>query len=171
MKILLCLLIILQCPVMIDAGGDEYLYQKAVRLAKNHQPDFAYMQYRAILNDYPDSTYLSRALFANGEYCYQVADYKAAQDFFTRYLIQADQGENRLFALVYLREIARQENDVQQEAEYKKEVLSYRKQTFLFEKNKAQVYRSPLEHEYKAVYEIDGISVYMEGKLFATINY
>jgi len=164
-------LIITLCSPAAMAGEDARLYAQARKMAKSGQTDFAFMQYQAILRNYPKSRFTEQALFADGEYNFTIQDYAQAKTAFQAFLAQYPQSRGRLFALAYLWRITRAQNDEAAAKDFEKEMIAQKQVSLVFRDRKEYKYLSPLNHTFKAAIHIDKIEIYMEGELFAKISY
>jgi outer membrane protein assembly factor BamD (BamD/ComL family) len=81
--------------------GAARIYAKAVQFARAGQGHFAFMQYKELLRVYPLSQYRSQALFATGEYYYQLASLQEAEAAFRLFLEENPDSEERMYALAY----------------------------------------------------------------------
>jgi outer membrane protein assembly factor BamD (BamD/ComL family) len=149
--------------------GAAKIYSKAVQFAKAGQGHFAFMQYNNLLRNYPMSPYRNRALFATGEYYYQVADLREAEVAFKMFLNENPDSEERLYALAYLLSIA--VKNISPVEHLEREIMNLQQVSLIFRESKEITYRSPLYQDYKTVIHIDRIEFYMEGKLFAKVSY
>jgi outer membrane protein assembly factor BamD (BamD/ComL family) len=171
-KILLAFLILtlLSCQVVGAQTSGEF-YSQAVSLVKAKDLDSAFLHFRSLFNEYPNSKYAQRALFATGEYYYLVSNYKEAVTTFIKYLNDYPDSANRLFALMYLYKIAELKQEESLLENLKKEIVDFKQLVFLFRKFKEYKYRSPLLRKHKVIYYIDKVEFYVNGELFEEIPY
>src|SRR3989338_995397 len=104
-KSFLTLVVLLTAGVAF-AGGDAELYHQALASVRRGNLDFAYMQMRNILLDYPKSRYRDRAMFGLGEYHFLIPQYKQAEAMFSQYLDNFPDSKGTLFALCLLHQMA-----------------------------------------------------------------
>jgi len=149
-------------------------YNKAVRYIKMKQPDFALMEFRGVVRDFPKSVFARKAMFAMAEYCYDNKLYYEAMDNFTEYLNKYPGSKAGVFARAYLLKIMGEINNPSQEEtkafeNIKKELFS--KPLFLlFKEYKETSYKSDSWNKFKIKYYIDNIEVYRNGRLFLTLK-
>lgn len=155
----------------LEAGEEVQLYRKAVKAARAGKTDFAFMYYNAILRNYPQSEYREDALFALGEYNYQLPNYAEAARMFASFIADYPQSPGRLFALAYLYKIAKIQENQSLIDDLKKEILTFRQVGLVFKEFKEREYHSPLERIHRAVFHIDMVEFYIAGDLFAQVSY
>ena len=153
------------------AREEKRKYSMAVKAAKTGRRDFAFMSYRALLKEFPDTKYRDNALFAQGEYYFHLPDFKKAGQFFDLLLKDYPDLEGRLFALAYRLRIAQENKETSKEEETKKEIIAFKRNSFVFEESKDYTYVSPLFTNHKVLFFIDRIEFYVEEKLFAKMDY
>ena len=153
------------------AAEDKLLFSRAQKAALEGKQDFAFMQYRSILNNHADSQYEDEALFANAEYYYLISHYSQAHDLFLKYLNTSSLKSGKLFALVYLYKISLINKDRDLAETLRRRILTFQRQSFIFKKTKEYVFKSPLFRRHKAVYDIEKIEISVEGESFAKILY
>ncbi len=153
------------------AGEETRLYAQAVKAAKSGRPDFAFMYYSAILRNYPQSEYRERALFASGEYDYQLPNTAEAARMFESFIADYPQSPGRLFALAYLYKAAETQENQSALDDLKKEILTFRQVGLVFKEFKEREYHSPLERMHRAVFHIDKVEFYIAGDLFVQVSY
>lgn len=155
----------------LEAGEEVQLYRKAVKAAKSDHVDFAFMYYNSILRNYPQSKYREDALFALGEYDYQLPNYAEAAQMFESFIADYPQSPGRLFALAYLYKVAEIQENQSMIDDLKKEILTFRQVGLVFKEFKEREYHSPLERIHRAVFHIDMVEFYIAGDLFAQVSY
>lgn len=160
---------LLFAPVYGYAGEADALYAKAIRAAKAGQVDFAFMYYNQLDRDYPDSPYREQVLFAKGEYFYGLPAFEQAQEAFNTLIQEYPKSLRRLFALVYLYNIADAKGNIELLESLKKEILTFRQVGLVFKETKEFKYPSPLYRNFRAVFYIDKIEFYRGGELFVTV--
>ena len=153
------------------AGEDASLYSKAMAAAKRGQEDIAFVHFSAILERYPDSKYAKNALFGAGEYYYSIGDYRDAMPLFERYVQNYPDDRGKLFALVYLYKLSKENEREDLAKKVRKEIVTFKQQSFLFRVFKNYQYRSPLNLSHKAVYYIDRVEFYINEDVFAEIPF
>ena len=158
-------------PLSGHAGEEDQLYRKAVAAARAGNTDFAFMYYSELDRDYPHSRYRDQALFAKGEYYYQLPGYPEATRIFQSFVQDYPNSDGKLFALVYLYKMAEAGQDQAALEEAKKEILTLRQVSLIFKESKEYKYRSASFQDYRAVFRIDKVEFYKGGELFATVSY
>ncbi len=149
-------------------------YDAAIRYIKNKQPDFALMEFRSVIRDFPNSPLAQRSIFAIAEYCYDNKMYHDAINDFTGYVKSCPDSKANVFAKVYLLKIIEEIADPTLEEknmfeDIKKEFFS--KPLFLlFKECKETSYQSPSRNRFKIRYYIDNIEVYRNSQLFLTLK-
>lgn len=161
--------------LLIWVGGSGFsfgaarIYSKAVQFARAGQGHFAFMQYNNLLRTYPTSQYRSQALFATGEYYYQIENFHDAQAAFKLFLDENPDSDERLFALAYLLSIA--DKNAAPVEDLERTIINLQQVSLVFREKKEITYRSPLYQDYKTVIHINKIEFYVEGKLFAKVSF
>ena len=153
------------------APGAFEVYSKAVKFAKAGQDHFAFMQYNDLLRNYPMSKYREQALFALGEYYFQMPNLRKAREYFDTYLKEFPDSKERLYALAYLLNIAGQNKNDTVIQELEKQIINLQQVSLIFRDSKEISYRSPLYRKYNTVIHINNIEFYVEGELFAKVSY
>jgi outer membrane protein assembly factor BamD (BamD/ComL family) len=147
------------------------VYSKAVEFARAGKEHFAFMYYNELLRNHPASKYREQALFATGEYYFQVSDFEGATTAFQAFLLEYPEAKERLYVLAYLLSIAQRNNNILSIEGLEKKIIDLQQVSFVFRETKEIAYRSPLYQNYKTVIHIDRIEFYLEGKLFAEVSY
>jgi len=146
------------------AGEDKRLYSEAVRAARKGKDDFAFMKFNLILEMHPKSKLLERALFATGEYYFQIRNYYDASVTFKKFVLDYPNSKAKLFALVYLLEIARKLEKERLINAIEKEIVTFWQVSLFFRNYKTYKYTSPFSKRYKALYFIDRVEFYIDGQ-------
>jgi len=156
------------------AGFARARYDAAVRYIKLKQPDFALMEFRSLLREFPKSPLVQKTSFAIAEYYYNNKMYNDAIKSFAGYVKDYPDSKAGIFAKVYLLKIIEEIKDPAWEEkrlfeEIQKDFFS--KPLFLlFKEYKETSYKSPLQNKFKIRYYIDNIEVYRNGQLFIKIT-
>jgi len=153
------------------AQEEAKLYSQAVKAAKSGNFIFAFMYFRSLLANYPDSKYREGALFAQGEYYFLIADYNDAGSTFIKFINNYLGSKARIFALAYLFKIAENKKNSSLAKKIKNEIITFQRLSFLFSNYKEFKYRSLFLKKYRALYYIDKVEFYAGGELFAQIPY
>ncbi|MFH1062147.1 MAG: outer membrane protein assembly factor BamD [Candidatus Omnitrophota bacterium] len=152
------------------AQEDADLYLSAKQSVKDGDRDFAFMQFHSLLQLSTTSLYYHDALFATGEYYFALANYYDAQSAFAKFIELFPRSEALPFAVVYL---LKMEQVQQQDKQYdlKKKVITFKQLSLLFSEYKEYLYKSPLGLNYKAIYFIDRVEIYINEELFETVYF
>ncbi len=153
------------------AGEDALLNKRAVKAARSGDLDFAFMNYRSILLRYPRSPFAQQALFAKGEYYYSLPDFPQARLVFEEYVKKYPESEAKMFALVYLMKIALADQDQATADELSRELINLKQVSLVFRDFKEYSFLSPMNNQYRAVFHIDKIEIFLNGEPFAEISY
>ena len=156
------------CAKASEAGLE---WQDAVEAAKQGQYDFAYMDFRTILEDYPNSPYSLKAQFAQGEYFFLQNNLQMASDEFRNFYAKYPQHEESLIAIAYLFKIAKIENHPDEMKEYRNKAASFRQLTFIFNDKKYFRFNSGFLRRYKLVYHINKVDLYVNGEQFTEVPF
>ena len=155
----------------VFANSANFLYEEGVKAAKSGNLDKAFMNFRALIREYPKSRFRENALFGLGEYYFHIADYHDASLIFIQLIDSYPDSESKIFSLVYLLEIAKKQQSQDLIEKLEKDILTFKQHSFIFKDFKKYSYSSPLAKKYKAVYFIDKIEFYIDGELFTTTRY
>jgi hypothetical protein len=153
------------------AGEDARVFSRGVQFARAGQKDFAYMEFRAIVRDYPRSKFHALALFATGEHLFLANDPQQAQGVFQNYVTSYPDAKGRIFALAYLWKIAQIQEDEISTEQSVREIVNLKQISLIFRKSQEYKYHSPMNSPYLAVIHIDHIEIFTGGSLFAKIPY
>src|SRR5476651_1352497 len=86
----------------VKASEADIEWKDAIQSVKEGKHDFAFMEFRAILDDFSNSRYSLPAKFALGEYYYLQKNLPMASDEFKSFYAQYPGRQEALIALVYL---------------------------------------------------------------------
>ena len=170
-KYIIVVIIFLNSAGLIEAAGNNQIAAKARLEAKAGNRDFAFLQYQALLRQTAQGKYKNEAMFGLGEYYFSMADYRDARPLLDTCSKECSGFEQKLFSFVYLLKIAQLRKDVSLQKELEQKIMMLKKHAFIFSDSKKYKYRSPLNFSYLAVYSIDKIEFFMEGRLLAKITY
>ena len=155
----------------VKASEVDLKWQDAVGSAKQGDYDFAFMDFRSILEEYPGSRYCLAAQFALGEYFFLQNNLPMAADAFKDVYSQYPQHQEALIALAYLFKIAEiQENPADMKS-YRNKAASFRQLTFIFNDKKSFKYLSGFQRKHKLVYYINKVELYVNGTLFTEVPF
>lgn len=155
-------------------GNAKARYDEVVRYIKLKQYDFALMELRSILRDFPETEYFQKSVFAIGEYSYDNKAYYDAIKNFTEYINNYPDSKGVIFAKAYLlRIIEDNKNPTWEEKrvfeDIKKDFFSSPLFLLFSEYKEASSYTSAFQHVFKIRYYIDNVEVYRDDELFITI--
>ena len=153
------------------AQEEGQLYSLAVSAVKSGDLNTAFMHFHSFLENYPESKYREKALFAIGEYYFLIADYSDAVSAFVSFISDYPDSKARQFALGYLLKIAQIRGDESTVKSLEEKIVTLRQLTLLFSDFKEYKYRSPLLKEHRVIYYIDKVEFYVDKELFAKISY
>ena len=157
------------------AGGDARArYDEAIRYTKLKQPDFALMEFRSILQDFPKTVFAQKALFAIAEYCYDRRMHYEAIRNFTAHINDYPGSAANVFARAYLLKIMqdiREPNPEERRLFEEIKTAFFSKPLFLlFSEYKKTSYKSPSQNKFKIRYYVGNIEVYRNGQLFVKLT-
>ncbi|MDP1854279.1 MAG: outer membrane protein assembly factor BamD [Candidatus Omnitrophota bacterium] len=158
------------CP-LVYAQMDKSLYFQGIRAAKNGELDSAFMNFKMFLDDFGESKLAENALFAVGEYYFLTSNYYDAFAAFNRFVKKYPKSKARVFALVYLLEIAKRQKNAELVENLEKEIISSRQVVLLFAESKEYKYLSAFLRSHKAIYSIDKVEFYIDDLFFAKVYY
>jgi len=150
---------------------DSRLYKSGRKAARVDQRAFAFMDFRLLLETYPDSKFRQPALFAVGEYYLEIRNFADAEKMFQQFVRAYPDAEENIFALMHLFTISRQKGAFQEEARFKKEIAAAQRITLFFREYKIYRYRSALNRNYRAHCYIDRIEFYIDEEFLSEILY
>jgi len=147
------------------------LYYEGLHAARFGDKDIAFMDFKEFLKDFPDSKLAKNALFSIGEYYFSIFDYRDAAKSFGRFIELYPESKAKLFALVYLHEIAKKGGNQELVEKISKEIITSKQLRLLFSDFKEYIYWSAFSNQYKAVFFIDKVEIYINEKLFTELSY
>lgn len=153
------------------AAEDALLFAQAGMEAKKGQHEFAFLHYRSLLRDYPNSKFAIPSNFSQAEYYFLLADYEKASGLFQEFIRLYSDSREKLFALAHLLKIARLQENSQMVHQWEKEILTLKPTSFIFRDKKKFVYRSPLNRLFKAVFRINEVDFFLGEEPFVQIVY
>jgi len=151
--------------------GDKDLYYRGLRAAQRGQIYFSFMYFDIILKEFPESKFFEGALFAVGEYYLLASDYSDAKKKFMQFIERYPKSKATIFAFVYLLKIAEVEGKENRVLDYKKNIVTFRQISLLFRDSQQINYESALSKNYKAIYFIDRVEIYIDEKSFTEIPF
>lgn len=158
----------------INSQSAESQYKDALRLLKEKKHDFAFLAFRAIIRDFPETRYAQESQFAIGEYFYEQNSYYEAIRNFADYIKKYPPSNATIFAKAYLMKIMQQ---IHSPTKKEKELIDKIKMDFfskplflLFSEFKEISYKSPFQNKFTIRYYIDMIEVIKNDKIFLKIT-
>lgn len=156
------------------AGEAGARYSEAVRCIKAKQPDFAFMEFRGIIRDFPKSPLAQKSIFAMAEYYYDCGMYRDAIDNFTWCAQDYSDLKANVIAKAYILKIIK---EIKEPAfEEKKMVEDIKREFFskslflIFSEYKKTSYRSASLNKFRIKHPAGNIDVYRNDQLFLTIK-
>ncbi len=169
--ILLIILCSLFFPNLKQARGNEEEYFQAKDAVKSGYNDFAFMYFQSVLKDNPQSKYREEALFATAEYYFTTSNYIDAFSTLESFLQDYPDSKMRPFALFYLLKISQIWGNDNLAKDIEKQILNLKRVVLVFKETTGCNFKSPLGINYKAIYYIDKIEFYLDGKPQIQISY
>lgn len=170
---ILCLLFLFDVPTL-NGQSAEGLYREAIQFIKDKQYDFALLEFRAIIRDFPESKYAQESMFAMGEYFYTQGAYHEAIKNFAEYIRNYPDADGAIFAKAYLLKIMQ---SIEKPTEEERRVIDNIKTDFfskalllLFSEYKEASYKSVFQTVFTVRYYVDITEVYRNGKIFIKIT-
>jgi outer membrane protein assembly factor BamD (BamD/ComL family) len=147
-------------------------YKAARTAVRSGNLDFAFFNFKAIVQDFPKTRYYKDSLFAIGEYYFFISDFYNANRAIARYIGEFGEDPEALFAYWYLMRVAqRSGSDDPRVEHYKKQIISFKQLSLLFRDFKEFKYLSPLGRVHRAVFYIDKIEFLIDGVTIQTVSY
>jgi outer membrane protein assembly factor BamD (BamD/ComL family) len=176
--ITLCVLMILSSvcragvvPFVGASLSEGELFHRARDQVKRGELDFAYLDFRQLLDQYPSSPYAERVLFAVGEYHFIKRNFRDASDCFLSLVDRYPDSASVIFALSYLLKIAEDRQDRQAVEQLSRTIATFYRLSLVFRNSKQYTYRSALLRRHRVVYYIDKVDFFIDGEPFAQIAY
>ena len=158
-------------PFFAYSGEDGQHFASGKNFARTHQMEFAYMQFRDIVLNYPDSPFREDALFATGEYFFNISNFNEAAKIFAQFIKEYPDSKAKIIVLGFLYKIAQEKNDTAQSEKLKTAIVTLQQVSFVFRNSKNYKYRSPSGKQYRAVIRINQITLHGDGEILAEISY
>jgi outer membrane protein assembly factor BamD (BamD/ComL family) len=155
----------------VNASEADVQWKEAVGLARQGENDFAFMDFKTILDDYPSSRYALPADFAQGEYYFLQNNLTMASDAFKNFYTKYPQHEEALIALAYLFKIAKIQHQTNDLKKYQNQAANFKQLTFIFNENKYFKFLSGFQRNHKLVYYINKVDLYVNGELFTEVPF
>lgn len=156
-------------------AGDVYAgqYSKALGHVRHKDYDFAFLEFRAVINDNPSARHAKESLFGIGEYYFLQNMNEESADTFQEYIQSNPDSKASIFARAYLLKMLEEETDAKQNEEAVNEIKNglFSKPLFLlFSDYKEINYKSPLGYKFKARYYMNSLQIYKDAKPFIKVN-
>ncbi len=155
----------------VKASETDLEWKEAIGFARAQENDFAFMDFRGVLDDCPDSRYCLAAEFAQGEYYFLQNNLPMARDAFKSFYAKYPRHQEALIALAYLFQIAKIQDRPDDIKEYRNKAASFRQLTFIFNDKKFFKFLSGFQRKYKLVYYINKVELYVNGQLFTEVPF
>ena len=146
---------------------------RAESYAAEGELDFAFMEYRALLQEGPEGPLAQKATFAIGEYYFKQRSTHEAKQAFEKFREASAEEVPKLLATVYLVQCARFLEDaaaVKAFDSYLKETISSKKLFLAFEENRMQEWTSPLGNRFQLREFLDRLEISLNDAPFYTIS-
>ncbi len=140
-------------------------------MAKGGDADFAFMRFRILVHDYPDSRRAVDARFALGEYYFLRGNFAMAIQEFGDFCARYPKREETLAALGYLYQMARMQGQTDAMKKYRDRVIASRQVILIFNEKKSFQFFSGFQRRHKVVFYIDKIEVLIDDKLFCEVPF
>ena len=155
----------------VEASEADLEWREAIGLAKEGENDFAFMDFKTVLDDCPGSRHCVAAGFAQGEYYFLQNNLAMARDEFKNFYAQYPRHQEALVALAYLFQIAKIQRHTDDMKAYRSKAASFRQLTFIFNDKKLFKFLSGFQRQHKLVYYINKVELYVNGQLFTEIPF
>lgn len=154
-----------------QACGNEEDYFQAKDALKSGYKDFAFIYFKSVLKDNPQSRYREEALFATAEYYFITCNYIDAFSTLENFLQDYPDSRMRPFALFYLLKISQVWEKDNLAKTIENQIKNLKRVVLVFKENEESNFKSPLGIDHKIVYYIDRLEFYSNGKPQAQISY
>ena len=146
---------------------------QAQRYVAEGEIDFAFMEYRSLLEEHSEGPSAQEAAFAIGEYYFNQHNTREAKEAFERFDQEPAEEIPKLLVQVYLLLCARilKDDPTAEILESRlKEVLSSKKLFLAFEENRVQVWTSPLGNRFELREFVDRMEISLNGSSFYSFS-
>lgn len=146
---------------------------QAERYVAEGEIDFAFMEYRALLEEESEGPMAEEAMFAIGEYYFQQRNTAETKHSFSAFRQKSTEEIPTLLASVYLLQCARLSGDTETAhrlERHLKERLSSKELFLFFEENRAQEWTSPLGNRFGLREFVDRLEITLNGRPFYEIT-
>jgi len=153
-------------------GEDKELYYKGVKQARHGKTDEAFTYFHIVLNNFDQSSrFNENSLFSVGEYYFSIGAQYETESTFRKVANEYPESITGLLALGYLFNLANKKADKKQLECLKKEIEGFKQVSLLFRDSEEFSYLSAMQKEYKVVYFIDKVEIYIDGELFQEVPF
>lgn len=166
----IAIILILLSASCSSIGGNAH-YQNAIREARSGNADFAFMELRSYLQDYPDSPSAQHARFAISEYYFQNKNYREAIRELTEYISRYPEEKNTVFAQALLYKIFLEYKDQPGLLGKLKDIFFSKSIFLIFSESKTKSYKSILGNRYSIKEYVDKIDFFRNGDLLFEIEF
>lgn len=165
--------------IFIFGGQDLYAgagarYTEAVRCIKAKQPDFAFMKFRGVIRDFPESPLAQKSIFAMAEYYYDCGMYRDAINNFTLCAKDCSDLKASVIAKAYILKIIKDMKkpglEEKRTAEDMKREFFSKSLFLVFSEYKKTSYRSASLNKFRIKHHAGNIDVYRNDQLFLTVE-
>ncbi|MBI4436873.1 MAG: hypothetical protein HY590_05655 [Candidatus Omnitrophica bacterium] len=146
---------------------------QAQRHVAEGEIDFAFMEYQALVRDFPEDPLAKEATFAIGEYYFKQHNTREAKSTFEKFIQEPTEGIQDLLAYVYLLQCARFSEHITSAKllEHRlKEMFSTTEVFLAFEENRTKEWISPLGNRFQLREFVDRMEITLNDTPFYTIN-
>jgi|GEM_PF-1565306 len=146
---------------------------QAERYVTEGEIDFAFMEFRALLEEHPEDPSAREATFAIGEYYFKQHSVREAKGAFEKFSEESTEEIPKLIATAYLLQCARLSEDtssVQALESHLKEILSSKKIFLAFEENHTQKWNSPLGNHFEVREFVDRMEILLNDVPFCSVS-
>ena len=155
----------------VHASQAGSVWQDAVEEVNQGAYDFAYMDFRTILETSPDSPYALRSQFALGEYFFIEKNLPLAAGEFKNFCSLYPHREEALIALVYLFKMAQMENKSGVMKKYRSQIASFGQHNFIFNEKKSFKFKSAFQRRYRLITSLNKVELYVNNQLFTEVSF
>lgn len=159
---------------MLCGQSPKAEYEEAIKSAREKRADFAFMAFRSIIRNFPETEYARESMFAIAEYYYEINAYFDAIRHFKDYIKIYPNTSGVTFAKAYLLKI---KESIKNPTVKQKEILDEMEMDFfsrplflIFSEYKEDSYKSAFQNEFTIRYQLDLIEIYRNGKIFVKIS-
>ncbi len=155
-----------------DEGAGPY--NDALEYIEAEQYDFAMMEFRSVVRNFPESEHARKAVFALGEYFYNRNILREAIKYFSDCVKKYPGTGEQIFARAYLLRIIKDIENYKGEKKHLSEKIEnefFSEPLFLlFSEYKELTYKSAFHNAFTVHYYVDTIEIYKNGDTFIKIT-